>query len=62
VSDIFALIIRRTNWKTLSQKYTLKMWGMFTSERVIGVLYQVSGIDAMVITRCGKMLEQVIVD
>ena len=38
------------------------MWGMFTSERVIGVLYQVSGIDAMVITRCGKMLEQVIVD
>jgi spore coat polysaccharide biosynthesis protein SpsF (cytidylyltransferase family) len=57
VSDIFALVIRRTNWERLSQKYTLKMWGKFTSERVIRVLYQVSSIDAMVITRCGKMLD-----
>jgi hypothetical protein len=54
---MFALVIRRTNWETLTQKYTLKMWGKFTSERVIGVLYQVSSIDAMVTIRCGKMLD-----
>jgi hypothetical protein len=39
VSDIFAMVIRRTNWETLNQKYTLKRWGKFTSERVIDVLY-----------------------
>ena len=53
----FALVIRRTNWETLGQKYTLKRSGKSTSERVIDVLYQVSSIDAMITTRCGKMLD-----
>jgi hypothetical protein len=54
VSGIFALVIRRTNWETLGQKYTLKRRGKSTSERVIGVLYQLSGIEAMITTRHGK--------
>ena len=37
LSGIFAMVIRRTNWETLSQKYTLKRWGKSTSERVIDV-------------------------
>ena len=50
MSGIFALVIRRTNWETIGQKYTLKRWGNSTSERVI---------DAMITTRCGKMLDKV---
>ena len=57
MSGIFAMVIRRTNWETLNQKYTLKMWGKSTSEGVIDVLYQVSSIDAMITTRRGKMLD-----
>jgi hypothetical protein len=57
VSGIFAMIIRRTNWETLGQKYTLKRWGKSTSERVIDVFYQMSGIEAMITTRRGKMLD-----
>ena len=54
VSGIFALVIRRTYWETLGQKYTLKRRGKSTSERVIGVLYQLSGIEAMITTRRGN--------
>ena len=57
MNGIFAMVIRRTNWETLSKTYTLERWGKSTSEGVIDVLYQVSSIDAMITTRRGKMLD-----
>ena len=56
MSGILLWSLEEQTWETLGQKYTLKRSGKSTSERVIDVLYQVSGIEAMITTRRGKML------
>jgi hypothetical protein len=56
VSGILLWSLEEQTWETLGQKYTLKRSGKSTSERVIDVLYQVSGIEAMITTRRGKIL------